>query len=46
MIKLANGKSTEVRCVYLVRGVTVTERDGSWVFCSPDEGRNVRSRRR
>ena len=27
----------------IVRGVTVTEHDGSsWVFCSPDEGRNVR----
>ena len=43
MVKLANGKATEVRRVYLVRGVTVTERNGSsWVFCSPDEGRNVR----
>ena len=42
-VKLANGKATEVRRVYLVRGVTVMERDGSsWVFCSPDEGRNVR----
>ena len=28
--------------VYLVGGVTVTERHGSsWVFCSPDEGCNV-----
>ena len=43
VVKLANGKATEVRRVYLVRGVTVTEHDdSSWVFCSPDEGRNVR----
>ena len=28
-VKLANGKATEVRRVYLVCGVTVTERDGS-----------------
>ena len=42
-VKLANGKATEVRRVYLVRSVKVTEHDGSsWVFCSPDEGRNVR----
>ena len=42
MVKLANGKATEVRRVYLVRGVTVMECDGSsWVSCSPDEGRNV-----
>ena len=39
-VMLANGKATEGRRVYLVRDVTVTERDGSsWVFCSPDEGR-------
>ena len=43
VVKLAIGKATEVRRVYLVRGVTVTECDGSsWVFCIPDEGRNVR----
>ena len=42
-VKLANGKTTEVRRVYLGRSVTVTEGDGSsWVFYSPDEGRNVR----
>ena len=36
-VKLANGKATEVRRVYLVCSVTVTEHDGSsWVFCSPD----------
>ena len=41
-VKLANGKAREVRRVYLVRSVTVTEHDGSsWVFCSPDKGRNV-----
>ena len=28
-VKLANGKATEVRRVYLVRGVTVMEREGS-----------------
>ena len=34
-VKLVNGKATEVRRVYLVCGVTVTEHDGSsWVFCS------------
>ena len=34
-VKLANSKATEVRRVYLVYGVTVTEHDGSsWVFCS------------
>ena len=38
-VMLANGKATEVRRVYLVRGVTVTEHDGSsWVFCSPTRG--------
>ena len=38
-VKLANGKATEVHRVYLERGVTVTEHDGSsWVFCSPDGG--------
>ena len=43
MVKLTNGKATEVRQVCLVRGVTVTERDGSsWVSCSPDKGHNVR----
>ena len=41
-VMLANGKATEVRRVYLVCGVTVTEHDSSsWVFCSPDEGHNV-----
>ena len=45
-VKLTNGKATEVRRIYLVRGVTVTECDGSsWIFCRPDEGRNVGYRR-
>ena len=35
-----SGKAAEMRQVYLVCGVTVTECDSSsWVFCSPDEGR-------
>ena len=38
-VKLTNGKATEVCWVYLVRGVTVTERDGSsWVFVAQTRG--------
>ena len=42
-VKLANGKATEVRRVYLCSTWCYSyEHDGSsWVFCSPDEGRNV-----
>ena len=38
-VRLANGKATEVRRVYLVRGVTVTECDGPfWVFVAQTRG--------
>ena len=41
-VKLANGKAAEVSRVYLVRGVTVTECNGSsWVVCIPNEEPNV-----
>ena len=41
-VNMAIGKAAEVHRVYLVRRVTVMERDGSsWVFCSQNEGRDV-----
>ena len=47
-VKLANGKATEVCRVYLVRGVTVTERDGSsWVLTmhyNPENEANTQNR--
>ena len=42
-VKLANSKAAKVSLLYLINSVTVMERDGSWIFCSPVErgGANV-----